>query len=188
MESRRGLGDLPLEVKLEILGHLERAEVLLFRRVSKRWGRFVVKASSFGWVVRPPSDLHKDRRLCSPTGRCCAHIFESLEQQLDTLLTPVDRYDGGEVANRIIHLWLKLPYTSKVTGRRWITWLQLFAVALEAGQFPRLQSFTFQVGDWYGENPSPSDDLEEERALIGPLVELMEQRRIGFEFSHDMEL
>ena len=48
MESRHGLSDLPLEVMLEILGHLERAKVLLYNHVSKRWSCIVVKALSIG--------------------------------------------------------------------------------------------------------------------------------------------
>ena len=138
MESRCGLGDLSLEVMLEILGHLERAEVLLCCHVSKRWSCMVVKASSIGWTIRPPSDLYKDHWACSLTGHCCAHIFKLLFQQLDILLSPVDPYNRGEVANHVKHLWLKLPYTSKVIGCRWITWLKSFSVALQAGQFPCL--------------------------------------------------
>lgn len=44
---------------------------------------------------------------------------------------------------------------------------------------------SFEVGDWYGEKLLLDNDQKEEKALLGPLMELMEQQDIAFEFNHD---
>ena len=175
--------DIPIENFCKVTKYLDSSDACCLQCLNKWFNAFVLEQCRVPWRILGPLDLNPYDNICI-TGtytscHCYRHPFESLEEQLDTLVQPINSRDNIYTSKCLEDMVIKFPYCSSTTGHRWLSFVSSIKMVLKGRQVPCLVSLHMTLCGWDGKTYLDKG-IEEVSTLANSLLHLVWDFRLSW--------